>query len=56
MPLTSLSASLVLGRKAGGGIGLRFGTGMGAVFDFLSGGGSGVPGGGNGRPRPIIIG
>jgi len=32
---------------------LRFGTGMGAVLVFLSGGGRGVPGGGNGLPRPI---
>ena len=37
-------------------MGLRFGTGIGAVFVFLSGGGSGTPGGGRGCPRPMTKG
>jgi hypothetical protein len=35
---------------------LRFGTAIGTVLDCLSGGGRGIPGGGSGRPRPIIRG
>src|SRR4051794_24378519 len=41
---------------SGGGMGFRLGTGIGAVFVFLSGGGNGVPGGGRGLPRPITSG
>ena len=39
--------------RCGEGRGLRFGTGIGAVLVLRSGGGRGVPGGGNGFPRPI---
>ena len=35
---------------------MRFGTGIGAVFVFLSGGGRGTPGGGSGCPRPMTRG
>ena len=35
---------------------MRFGTGMGAVLVFRSGGGRGVPGGGKGCPLPMTIG
>src|SRR5450756_2857715 len=37
-------------------MGFRFGTGIGAVLVFLSGGGRGTPGGGRGWPRPITRG
>ena len=47
-PLDSFPESLAFSGKLGGGMGLRFGTGIGAVFVFLSGGGSGTPGGGRG--------
>jgi hypothetical protein len=59
-PLDSLSDNFDLcGRLGGGrgcGMGLRFGTGIGAVFVLLSGGGRGVPGGGKGCPRPMTNG
>jgi hypothetical protein len=37
-------------------MGFRFGTGIGAVLVFLSGGGNGIPGGGSGCPLPITKG
>lgn len=59
-PLDSPSDNFGLcGRLGGGrgcGMGLRFGTGIGAVLVFLSGSGRGVPGGGKGWPRPITNG
>ena len=48
--------SLGLIGKSGGGMGFLFGTGIGAVFVFLSGRGRGTPGGGRGCPRPITSG
>lgn len=52
----SCPSSLCLSGKLGAARGFRFGTGIGAVLVFLSGGGNGVPGGGSGCPRPITNG
>lgn len=42
-----------LGNVGGAPRGFLFGTGIGAVLVFLSGGGNGIPGGGSGCPLPI---